>query len=196
MRLSPLGLAGLVLLAGCSTASKSASHTRATPTARPDVQYFPTATPGGKPRPTAVKGVTLPAPPGLKTATPTARVHFPASAYTAQVFGTVTQRKTGKPIAGALVDVADGQKTVRTDAAGRYAIAFPARAAASIQVRKQGFQCGLAMGTLKPAQKVRKDWVCDKTNPSHPVPPPFPSLLGTPRPGAHSGAPPPAPPKS
>lgn len=196
MRFSCLFLAGVVLLAGCSS-SASGSHPTPTPVRSvPGVDFAATATPGGKPRPTAIRGVTVPAPAGLKTATPQAPAHFPAGAYTAQVFGTVTVRKTRAPLAGALVIVADGQKTARTNAQGQYSVAFPAKAAASIQVKKQGYQCGLAMGVLKPGQKVRDNWVCDKLNPNHPVPPPFPAILGTPSPGEKSGGPPPPAPKS
>jgi hypothetical protein len=184
MRLIPLAIL-IVALSACSSTHSATS--KATPTLRPGEQgsivHIPTATPGGKKMPTANPNVTAPVPSSLKTATPSAPAHFPASAYRATVYGTVVNSTSHHPIAGAVVQVADGERTTRTDSSGHYSVSFPTKAVASLQVRKKGYQCGLAMGTLKPGQKVRKDWACTKVSPNHPVPPPFPSFVGTPGPG-------------
>jgi hypothetical protein len=187
MRLSSFSIALIVVLSGCATSKLASRHRSATPRPTKDgLRYVvPGATsPGGKPRPTANAHVTAPIPASLKTATPSAPARLSAGAYNAHVFGTVTNTAR-HPIAGALVEVTDGQRTTHTDAAGHYSIAFPSKAIVSLQVRKSGFQCGMAMstGTIKSGQNVRKDWSCTPVVRKHPAPPPFPSFVGTPAPG-------------
>lgn len=186
MRLSLPLIALLAVLAGCSSSPAASRHRSPTPQSTTNGLRFtiPGATPGGKPRPTANVHVTAPVPASLKTATPSAPSRVPDSAYDARVFGTVTST-AHKPIAGALVEVTGGQRTTRTDGAGNYSVAFPSKAIVSLQVRKSGFECGMAMstGTIKSGQRVRKDWSCIRVVPKHPIPPPFPSFVGTPAPG-------------
>jgi hypothetical protein len=191
MRRSPLLIVVSLVLAGCSS-SAAGSHPTATP--RPTtaglVYAFPTATPGGKKRATAVPGATLPAPPALQTSTPAVPVHPPATSYTATLYGSVSDRKSHKPIPNALVSVADGQKTAHTSSSGAYRIAFPGGVTTAVQVRKKGYQCGLAMGTVKSGKSLKADWKCDKLVPGHPIPPPFPAIIGTPAAGPPPGGPP------
>ena len=193
---SVLILSVLALAVSACSSSKTASSPTPTPQGGSGlVSHFPTATPGKggqKPVPTHDPRTPLPTLRPVKTATPSAPAHFAARDYTASVYGTITDAKTHKPLPGATVQVADGQRTTHSDKNGRYRIAFPGRLTGSIQVRKPGYQCGIAMGTLKPGQSVRKDWQCQKIDPKHPVPPPFPSFVGTPAPGMQVPGPPPA----
>jgi len=145
------------LLAGCGS---SASGSGATPT--------PT---GGKP-PTAVPRVRItpagaPTAPPLPTATAIA-----ASAYTATLTGTVTDAKTGAPIPGAVVVIAGGAKTARTNAFGVYRVRFPAGHTAPVTIAIPGFAGALAMGQLKSHQIATLNF---KLNPITAGAPPLPS---------------------
>jgi Carboxypeptidase regulatory-like domain len=150
MRYLPL-LALPCLLAACG--SKGSSSPSATPTRGPVYSTVP------KTSPVPVKTVK-----GQSTSTtkvkslPTARpVHpvvptlIPASGYTSTVQGKVTNRKTGRPIANALVIVSGSRKhEMRTNSAGQFSIRFPGGPAAPLEVSKKGYQQYLAMGIVKP----------------------------------------------
>jgi hypothetical protein len=123
----------------------------------------------------------------LKTATPGVPAHPPAASYTAVLYGTVRDRKSHTPIAGALISVSDGQRTAHSDASGRYRVPFPGGVTASVQVKKSGYQCGLAMGMVKAGHSLKANWKCDRLVAGHPIPPPFPAIIGTPPSGAPPG---------
>ncbi|MGH2443655.1 MAG: carboxypeptidase-like regulatory domain-containing protein [Chloroflexota bacterium] len=112
-----------------------------------DTAPVPKTSPVTAKLPTANPHATAARLPTLKPV-PTATV-IPASAYSAKVSGRVTSAKTGKAIRGATVIVGSGLRTGKTDAHGRYQVAFPAGPSESVTVRAHGYSGALAMGILK-----------------------------------------------
>lgn len=182
MRPTILVIALVIALAGCSSPGSSAGPK---PTSTPKssqviTEVVPTLTPNPKasPVPTLKPGATPPKLPTLKIATPKTATPYPAAAYRSIVYGKVTDVKTHKPIAGATISVAEGQRSTHTDAHGRYRIRFPSKQPVSLQVTKKGYVCGLGVGFLTVKQTLRKDWTCQRSTPSHPAVPPAPGIFG------------------
>lgn len=106
---------------------------------------------------------------------------IPASAYSAQIFGRVTDIKTGRPLKGAIVTVGSGGRHVtRTGVHGRYRLAFPATLAIPVTVRLRGYTGALAMGRLAPHRSARVNFQLTHITPGKPVPPPAPRVFGSP----------------
>jgi hypothetical protein len=109
-------------------------------------------------------------------ATPTP---FPARAFTAVIHGTVTDQKTGSPIAGALISVGQLPRHVtRTNAFGRYRITFPAGPPVSVQVSAPGYAGALAMGALHPHRAFALNFRLPRETASNPAAPPSPFMFG------------------
>jgi hypothetical protein len=176
-------LAALTTLAACG-GNKAASTATSTPVPTAPRQAVVVATlPKGPTNkhlkiPTANPKVT----PGvLPTIAPAAHATaIPASAYTAVVFGSVTDKTTNSPVPGALVTVGTGQRSARTSAYGAYRFTFPAGIAVPVTVSASGFAGALAMGTLRPHQKLKLDFKLTRIVPGKVTVPPPPSVFGHP----------------
>lgn len=103
---------------------------------------------------------------------------IPASDFTATISGTVTEQKTGVPIAGAAVVVGDRLRTAKTDAGGRYRISFPARATVAVTASKPGYAGALAIGTLPVNGRTTLNLRLIKHRPGVPPVPPMPVQFG------------------
>lgn len=173
----------LLTLAACGT-SHSASSDKPTPVPTNPRQAVIVSTLPSSPTnkhlkiPTANPKIT---PHALPTLAPAATMTtIPASAYTAVVFGTVLDKKTNSPIPGALVTLGNGQRTARTSAYGEYRFSFPAAIPMPVTVSATGFAGALAMGTLKPHQKIKLDFKLTRIVPGKVTVPPPPSVFGHP----------------
>ncbi len=129
----------------------------------------PTPTPG----PAGSHGK-LPTVPPLPTAT-----SIPAKAYTAVIFGTVTDKKSGSPIPGALVSVVNSSHSKRTTSYGEFRFSFPSGVAAPVTVSAPGYAGALAMGKLRVHQKLRVNFQLVRIVPGKPVVPPLPTIFGS-----------------
>ena len=171
----------LLILSACSSHSAS---TPAEPTATPYEQVISHNIPMSKPPknatpfPTADPHATPAKLPTVKVYVPPKPKVWPASAYKSVIYGKVTDVQTHKPIPGAVVAVADGQRKTRSNAAGQYRVVFPSKAAVSFEVTKAHYTCGLAMGMLRPGETYHRNVPCQRIDPKHPVPPPFPTFFG------------------
>jgi hypothetical protein len=110
----------------------------------------------------------------LPTPTP-----FPTRAYSSVVWGTVRDARTHKPIAGATVTVANGQRSVKTDAQGRYRIGFPGGVYVPVTAKHVGYAESLAMGMMPPHKTFHKDFTLVRASKNHPAPPPVPGSFGS-----------------
>lgn len=171
-------------LAGCGIGSSSSA--KPAPTATSTVGTFTRVASIPQTTPPPVKksrhrsaGQPSPVRPGaVRPATPTP---IPASAYSAQVFGRVTDAKTGAPLKGALVSLGTGGRhAVRTGAHGRYRLAFPAALAVPVTVKMPGYTGALAMGRLARHRSAQVNFQLSHITPGAPVPPPAPRVFGTP----------------
>jgi hypothetical protein len=183
MPLRAVSMASLITLAACGGGKTAAPPTAtAVPTAPRQAVVVATLPKGRTNKhlkiPTANPRVT---PGKLPTIAPAPRMTaIPASAYTAVVLGSVVDKQTNSPVPGALVTVGSGQQTVRTSAYGAYRVAFPAGIAMSVTVSAPGFAGELAMGTLRPHQKLKLDFKLTRIVPGKVTVPPPPSVFGHP----------------
>ncbi len=118
------------------------------------------------------KAATFPPP---ATATP-----FPARAYSALVRGTITDRKNGSPIAGAVVTVGTNLRVVKTDGFGHYHVSFPVGAAVPIEVKAAGYTGALAMGAVYRRHTAVVNFSLNEKKPGKPGIPVPPQLFGHP----------------
>lgn len=130
---------------------------------------FPTLAPG---TPTAVLPTVVPV-------TPTPYV-WPASAYRAEIHGTITDARTHAPISGAVVSLAGGQRTVRSDAQGHYSMKFPTGGAVSVQVSKSGYVAVPGVGMLTPGKSTQVNFSLQPRGKKGQAPPAFPVIIGHP----------------
>lgn len=171
-----------VALIGCGS-SHSAAKPSPTPTLGPKLDVPPKTSP--VPIKTA-KGQRVPTPNPHITAAPlpTSKpfvaqpTQIPRSAFTARVFGTVTDGKTHAPLAGAIVAAGPAYDRVRavTDGSGHYSIAFPGSASAPFTVTMAGYLQYLAQGTLNPHQSIRLNVVLQRKVAG--AAPPAPGIFG------------------
>jgi Carboxypeptidase regulatory-like domain len=131
------------------------------------------------PLPTLVPGVPTPVLRSVVPITPTPYV-WPAASYTARIYGTVTDAHRHAPIAGAVVSVAGGQRTVRTNAAGRYSMKFPVGGSVSVQVSKSGYLAVPGVGMLTTGKSTRVDFKLQPAGAKGKAPPAFPVIIGHP----------------
>ena len=117
----------------------------------------------------------LPTVPPVPTATA-----IPASAYTAVVFGTVVDKKTNSPVAGAVVTIGTGQRSGRTSPYGAYRFTFPAGVPMPVTVSATGYAGALAMGVLRPHQTLKLNFQLVRIVPGKVVVPPPPTTFGHP----------------
>jgi Carboxypeptidase regulatory-like domain len=176
MRYSPLILIALIL-AACGT--KSSSPPSATPTRGPTYATIPVTSPVPvktvKGQSTATTKVTTL--PTQKPIHPVVATSIPASGYTATVKGSVTDSKTGRPIASVLVIVSGSKKhETRTDGAGQFSIKFPGGPASLFETKKKGYQEFLAMGIVKPKRSQFLKIKLHRTAPGQA--PPVPVFFG------------------
>jgi len=173
------------LLSGCSFSASS----KPAPTPAPTRSSFAYTAPIPATTPPPVKGrkgrhaahgqgslriaATPPPPP---TPTP-----IPRTAFTAQIYGTVKDSKTGSPLAGAILTVGTGGAHVaRTGPFGRYRLSFPAGIAAPVTVQMRGYTGGLAMGKVSAHKATKVDFQLNHITPGKPVPPSAPGVFGSP----------------
>jgi hypothetical protein len=126
------------------------------------------------PDPKVTPGV-LPTIAPVPTTTP-----IPPSAYTAVVFGSVLDKNTNSPVAGALITVGTGQRSGRTSAYGAYRFTFPAGIPMPMTVSVTGYAGALAMGILRPHQKLKLDFKLTRIVPGKVTVPPPPTTFGHP----------------
>ena len=176
-------LASLLTLAACG-GSSSAPPAKPTPVPTNPRQAVVVAT---LPKGPTNKHLKIPTPnpkvtPGkLPTVAPApSMTAIPASAYTAVVFGTVVDKKTNSPVPGAIVTLGTGQRSGKTSAYGAYRLTFPAGIAMPVTVSAPGFAGALAMGTLRPHQKLKLDFKLTRIVPGKVTVPPPPSVFGHP----------------
>ena len=176
----------VVLVAGCG------GSTAATPTSTPRISTKPQpiAVVGTIPQTTpvartkaagATKGAggktpVMPPPQPLPTAT---RDIIPASAFTALLYGTVTDAKTHSPLPGARISVIDASHTTQTDSFGRYSIHFPATRFASVQVSMHGYAGQLTIGRLSAHKRFQLSFQLSPIRGGTPVAPPPPAVFGS-----------------
>ena len=179
---SVLALAVLsVSLAACGSSASSPSPTpkrTKTPAAR--LETIPATSPAPTPKggfPTANPHATparLATLPPILAATPTP---FPASAYTAVIYGTITDAKTHAPLAGVIVTVGNNHRAV-TGPFGRYRLTFPAGPPVAVTVQEKGYASAPAMGQLTVHQKWKLDWALQPIIPGQRPAPPAPTIFG------------------
>ncbi|HLJ67223.1 MAG TPA: carboxypeptidase-like regulatory domain-containing protein [Chloroflexota bacterium] len=148
MRRTPI-LLGVLLLVGCGSSRTAPASPRATATQRPPVFHR------------------------AATATP-----IPASSFTAMLSGRVVDAATGAPLHLALLVVGSGLKMARTDARGSYSVRFPAGPAVPIFVTQTGYAEALAMGALRPHQKLTLNFRLHRIVPGTPPVPGAPITFG------------------
>jgi hypothetical protein len=105
---------------------------------------------------------------------------IPAAAYTAVVFGSVVDKKTNSPVAGALVTVGTGQRVGKTSAYGDYRLTFPAAISMPVTVSAPGYAGALAMGLLRAHQTYKLDFKLTRIVPGKVTVPPPPTTFGHP----------------
>jgi hypothetical protein len=163
----------VAVAAGCGGSSHSASPTptlgvrtetipRTSPVPVETVKGLPTVNPHTTP-------VKLPTTKPI-LATP---VPIPASAYTARIYGRITDAKTHAPLAGAIVTVGTGRKhRAVTGPLGKYSLAFPKLATVAVTVNKKGYLGYLAVGKLHNHESYRLDVALQRRLPgAAPAPP-------------------------
>lgn len=133
------------------------------------------------PLPTLAPGVPTPVLPTVVAVTPTPYV-WPASAYQANIYGTVTDARTHRAISGATVSLAGGQKTAKSDSQGRYTIKFPVGGAVSVEVSKSGYVAVPGVGMLTPGKSTRVNFSLQRQSAKSKgqEPPAFPVIIGHP----------------
>lgn len=105
---------------------------------------------------------------------------IPSSDYTAVVFGSVLDQKTNSPVAGALVTIGTGQRSGRTSPFGAYKFTFPAGVAMPVTVSATGYVGALAMGRLRPHQRLKLNFKLTRIIPGKVPVPPAPTTFGHP----------------
>src|SRR5438270_5555664 len=148
-----------LLLAACGGNSASAPTPLPTRNSVAHILKVPSTTPppirgkkGHSRRTSGAAPAALPTSPSISMETPTP---IPASAYTATISGRVADAQTKSPVAGALVVVENGARKARTNAFGRYSIAFPGGSTATVQVSMQGYAGELSIGKVQPHKKLQ-----------------------------------------
>jgi hypothetical protein len=111
--------------------------------------------------------------------TPTPYV-WPSSAYRAEIHGTITDSRSHAPIAGAVVSLAGGQRTVRSDSQGHYSMKFPVGGAVSVQVSKSGYVAVPGVGMLAPGKSTVVNFSLQPRAKKEQAPPAFPVIIGHP----------------
>jgi len=151
-------IAALPLLAACGSSNTSApkSHKNTAPAAHiatvPQTSPAPIKTSGSRTK--TGKGV-LKALPTVRPVAQATRTPIPLSAYTAVIFGKITDAKTHTPIAGAIISEGASKQVVKSGPFGGYKISFPGNATAPITVRAQGYLGTLAVGHVGTHVKYR-----------------------------------------
>lgn len=156
------GAVGLVTLSACGgsgSATTGKSHTSS---------------------PTTLQTLTAPSKSREKPPTPgPTATTIPASDFTATVSGVVTDHKSHAPVSGATIVVGNHLRTTKTDAQGKYSVAFPARASIGVIAEKPGYAGALAVGKLPPNGKVTLNLQIVKSQPGVPPVPPMPVTFGS-----------------
>lgn len=175
----------LVLLAGCGSSS-SPTKSAQKPTLGPRVATVPVTSPvpvrtsgsvAAVPHAT-LKGGRLPTPQQVIMPTPTA---FPATMYKSVIYGTVTDAKTGSPLAGAIIKVGvTGKHVMVTNSFGKYRLSFPSGPAVPVTVTIQGYASPPAMGTLPAGKTYRLDFKLAPEKKGTSIIPPPPIVFGHP----------------
>jgi hypothetical protein len=183
MKLRAGALLALVTLAACGGSNSAASDRPTTVPTNPHQQVVVATLPKAPtnkrlriptPNPRVTPGI-LPTVPPVPTATT-----IPASSYTAVVFGSVVDKKTNSPVAGALVTLGNGQRSAKTSAYGGYRFTFPAGIAMPVTVSAPGYAGSLAMGMLRPRQSFKLDFKLTRVVPGKVTVPPPPTTFGHP----------------
>jgi hypothetical protein len=175
MRLLVSLAASAVLLVGCGS---SQTAPRPTPTLGQVSHVGPApgrTVPASKhhgAQPKSKGTLHAPTPAPLPSPTP-----IPARAFTATLFGRVTDSTTHRPIRGALVTVASGRKRVTTGRDGRYRVSFPGRVAVPVTVTKKGYAEALAMGLMPPHGSWHYNFTLVRADAAHPAPPQVPGFF-------------------
>jgi hypothetical protein len=169
----------VLALAGCG--SSSAGPATPTPGAPAHVGAIPQTSPVSTLPPTPKSGGGHGKPvthlPTVKPVVPPTPTPFPPQAFTATIFGTVTDATSHSPITGAVVSVANGRRITKTDAFGDYTIKFPCCVGVPVTVTREGYAQSLAMGTMVPFKKLRVNFKLTREIPGTPVPPAAPSVF-------------------
>ena len=131
------------------------------------------------PFPTLAPGVPTPMLPSVVAFTPTPFV-WPASAYKAEIHGTITDARTHVPIDGAAVSLAGGQKVVKSNAQGQYTLKFPVGGTVSVEVSKSGYLSVPGVGMLTPGKSTRVNFALQPKSKKGQSPPAFPVIIGHP----------------
>jgi hypothetical protein len=105
---------------------------------------------------------------------------IPAKAYTASIYGTVVNAKTGKPIQGATISLLLQPHSTTSDALGRYRLVFPGGIDAAVSVYKQGYAGTVSMGKIPGRTSTRVNFKLTPIVKGQSVPPPPPGLFGKP----------------
>lgn len=105
---------------------------------------------------------------------------IPARAYTASIYGTVVDAKTGKPIPGATISLLLQPHSTSTDAQGHYRLVFPGAIDAAVSVSKNGYAGTVSMGKIPGHTSTRVNFKLTRIQKGKPVMPPPPGLFGKP----------------
>lgn len=157
------------------SAAGTPGHSGAVPQTTPprikSSQHHPTST-----KPAHVGRLSTVAP--VPLATPTT---IPSQAFTATLFGTITDAKTHSPLAGAIVKLGAGGRERKSDGFGRYKIAFPGGPMLTVTVTMPGYAQALTIGRVSAHHSLRLNFQLSRIVAGRPSAPPLPSVFGTPQ---------------
>ncbi|PZS06389.1 MAG: hypothetical protein DLM70_05130 [Chloroflexi bacterium] len=121
------------------------------------------------------------------TALPTARpipaatrAPIPARAYTATLYGTITDAKSHASLAGARVILDDPRHFAITSPYGEYTMKTPAARLFSVTVTMNGYLGTLMAGRILPHHRYHLNFQLRRNTPGKVVAPPPPGIFGSP----------------